>query len=61
MNGYIAFYGSRQTDIHAETSYQAQQKAVAFFKPPKSKQHLVSVHLAEVGGQQHSIHPGELP
>lgn len=52
MNGYIAFYAGKQIEVYAESSYQAQVKAVEAFKPPKSKKHMVHVHLAEVNGQQ---------
>jgi hypothetical protein len=52
MNGYKAFYNGRETDIYADTLLQAKEKAVAFFKPPKSKQHMVHVHLCEKGGEQ---------
>jgi hypothetical protein len=52
MNGYIAFFNDRRIEIYADTSYQAQLKAVEIFKPSKSKRHLVSVHLAEKGGEQ---------
>ncbi|MPR11943.1 hypothetical protein [Microvirga tunisiensis] len=52
MNGYKAFYNGRETDIHADTLLQAKEKAVAFFKPPKSKTHMVHVHLCEKDGEQ---------
>lgn len=45
--GYIGFYNGKQVEIHADTLYEAKQKAISFFKPPKSKQHMVHVHLAE--------------
>lgn len=51
MNGYIGFYESKQHEFHAESSYKAQQLAVAFFHPPKSKAHMVHVHLTEKEGQ----------
>lgn len=49
-NGYICMYGARRFECYAPTQYQAFQKAVEHFKPPKSKRHLVSAHLAERGG-----------
>ncbi len=52
MNGYIAFFNGKQYEVHAETSFQAQEKAIAYFKPAKSKRHLVYVHLAEKDGEQ---------
>ena len=52
MNGYIAFYNQKTFEVQAKSSYEAQQKAVEHFKPPKSKQHMVSVVLAEKEGKQ---------
>ena len=46
-HGYVAFYNGRETDVYAKTSYEAYTKAVDLFKPPKSKKHMVHVHLAE--------------
>lgn len=50
MNGYKAFYKGRETEVMADTSYEAQQKAAAFFKAKKS--HEVTVVLCEKQGQQ---------
>lgn len=52
MNGYIAFYNGKQIEVYANTSYEAQEKAILQFKPPKSKKHMVDVHLAEKDGNQ---------
>jgi hypothetical protein len=52
MNGYIAFFNGKQTEIHAETQYAAKVKAEEFFKPVKSKKHLITVVLAEKEGKQ---------
>ncbi len=52
MNGYLAFYQGQQKEIYEESLYKAKLKAVAEFKAPKSKQHLVSVHLCELEGKQ---------
>lgn len=51
MNGYIALYQGKTTELHADSLYAAKTKAVEYFKPPKSKHHLVSVHLAEKDGE----------
>lgn len=51
-NGYIAFYDGQQTEIYADTSYDAQQKAIDFFNPPESKKHTVTVIIAEQDGKQ---------
>ena len=48
LNGYIAFYRSRRTEVYAKTSHEAQQKAAAFFKARKSYD--VTVVLAEKAG-----------
>ena len=50
MNGYIAFYKGKSTEVHAESSYAAQLKAAKFFKARKS--HEVTVVLAELNGEQ---------
>jgi hypothetical protein len=52
MNGYKAFYNSRTAEVYADTLSQAKDKAVALFKAPKSKRHMVSVVLCEVAGEQ---------
>lgn len=51
MNKYIAYFSGKETTVEAESSYAAQQKAVAIFKPAKSKQHMVHVHLHEKDGK----------
>ena len=51
MNGYIAFYSGKTTEIYAESIYQAKLKAIEHFKPRKSQQHMVSVILAEKNGE----------
>jgi len=53
LNGYKAFYNDKETDIWANDLYEAKQKAIAYFKPKKSKEHMVSVHLCEkANGEQ---------
>ena len=47
MNGYAAFYAGRQTEVRAASLYAAKLAAVAFFKPRRSQEHMVHVHLAE--------------
>lgn len=47
LYGYICLYGSQRWETRAASLYAAQQLAVAHFKPPKSKRHLVTAHLAE--------------
>jgi len=50
MNGYQAFYRGRKTEVMADTSFQAQEKAAEFFKAKKSYE--VSVILCEKNGEQ---------
>ena len=47
MRNYIAMYNIKQMNVKAASSYQAQKTAIDWFKPPKSKQHMVHVHLAD--------------
>lgn len=47
MHGYKAFYDRRTADVYAESQLEAKEKAIAIFKPAKSKQHMVSVVLCE--------------
>lgn len=49
--GYITFYEEKQWECHAKSSYDAYEKAVAHFKPTKSKRWMISVMLAEKDGQ----------
>lgn len=49
--GYIALYGDKRHDLHAGSLYEAKRKAIEHFRPPKSRQHLVTVHLAEIDGE----------
>ena len=60
MNGYKAYYNGKDTEIFAATLWEAKQKAIAFFKVPKSKHGIVAVVLCEKEGQQVE-HKGELP
>lgn len=50
MNGYICFYRGKRIELHAESSYQAQQKAAAQFKAKKAYE--ITVMLAETNGEQ---------
>jgi len=50
LNGYIALYKGKQTEIYAESSYQAQQKAMAYFKTKKGFE--ISVYLCEQNGKE---------
>lgn len=50
MNGYVAFYRGKRTEVYADTTLEAQTKAAAHFKA--RKQHEVTVVLAEQDGEQ---------
>ena len=50
MNGYKVFYKDQETEIMADTSYDAQQAGAKFFKARKPWD--VTVRLCEKDGQQ---------
>lgn len=52
INEYLGYYQGKQLEVFASTLLEAKTKALIEFKPPKSKAHLVSVHLVKVGGRQ---------
>ncbi len=58
MNGYIAFYRGKKIEVHAETSYKAQQLAAQQFKAKKSYE--VTVVLAEKQGELVTHSPASL-
>ena len=51
-NEYLGYYQGKQLEVFASTLLEAKTKALIKFNPPKSKAHLVSVHLVKVGGRQ---------
>jgi len=51
MNGYVCFYGGKRIELHAESLLAAKKAAIKQFKPPRSREHLVTVVLAEVNGK----------
>jgi len=55
MNGYIGFYKGKQYEVHAGTSYQAQQKLCNQIQAKtrrKVKDYDISITLAEKDGEQ---------
>ena len=60
MNGYVCFYYHKRIEVYADSLFAAKEKAVAEFKAPKSKRHMVSVMLAEKGGEPVVHNPGVL-
>lgn len=53
MNGYVAFYNGQRLEVYAKDLWAAKQQVIEKLKAPKSKQHMVSVMLAEKDG--HSV------
>lgn len=51
MNKYQCFYNGKNTTIEAATPWAAKEKAVVFYKVPRSKTGLVAVVLCEVDGR----------
>lgn len=49
MNGYIALYRNKRTEVRAASSSEAQRIAAASFKAKKAYE--VSVYLAEKSGE----------
>lgn len=54
LNGYKAFYKGKTTEVHAETSYAAQQQAAKHFKAKKTYE--VTVVLCERRDGSQVIH-----
>ena len=52
MNGYVCFYNGKRWECYASSMFDAKEKAVAYFKPPKSKQHMVRAVLAKWAAPQ---------
>lgn len=52
MNGYKAFYNNKTTEVYADTSLQARDKAAAFWKVKPKDAYKVTVVLCEQDGKQ---------
>lgn len=56
MNGYLCCYGEKEVSVYAETSYEAQRKAMVEFQKmfprKKIKSFQVDVYLVEKGGNE---------
>lgn len=52
MYGYICFFGNKSVEVFADTSYQAQKKAVEIFKVSQKHAYKISVNLAEKNENQ---------
>ena len=55
LRPYIAFYNGRRLELWARTSHAAQARATIEFNPPKSKRHMVHVHLADIARDTFSL------
>lgn len=55
MNGYIAYYGNDRTEVRANTTIAARDKAIAIFQKGNPRKRIkpfeVSVILAQKGGE----------
>lgn len=51
MNTYVAFYNDKRIDIHANTLWEAQEKAEEVFNAHGKKSWKIHIVLAEVNGQ----------
>lgn len=60
MNGYKGFFNGRTCDVYAPSLYAAKLKAIAYFKPRKSQEHMVSVMLCELSGEQVTHSPANI-
>jgi hypothetical protein len=49
MNGYIALYKNKKTEVYAKTSYEAQELAAKEFKAKKSYEVTVFLSIREDG------------
>lgn len=50
MNGYVAIWKSKRAEVHANTAYEAQGKALVIFKGAHPWD--ISIVLAEKDGKQ---------
>jgi hypothetical protein len=51
MNGYIAFWKGKKTEVNANTAYEAQEKAAYIFGK-RCNRWDVTVVVAEIAGKQ---------
>lgn len=49
--GYIAFFNDKRHELYADSLYAAKLEAIKHFKPRKSQEYMVHVHLAEKDGE----------
>lgn len=46
-SGYVYFYNGQRIELYAKSAVDAKDKAVAYFKAPKTKRHMVYGMIAE--------------
>ncbi len=54
--GYVAFFNGKRHELYAASLYEAKQAAVKHFEAPRSKEHTVSVMLAERADGSKVVH-----
>lgn len=54
--GYIALFNGQRAEFYAPSLWAAKEQAVKYFRPAKSKAHMVSVHLAERADGSDVVH-----
>ena len=47
MYGYVCFYNAKRIEVYATSMYAAKLQAIAQFKAPRSREHMISIILAE--------------
>jgi hypothetical protein len=55
-SGYVYFYNGKEIALYAKSAADAKDKAVAYFKPPKSKRHMVHGMIAENSSGEQVVH-----
>ena len=48
LRPYVFFYNGQRWECHAESTFEARQKAASHLKVTLRRQHLISVMLADV-------------
>ena len=56
MYGFVCFYAGKRIEVYAASMYAAKLQAIAQFKAPKGKSHMVSVVLAALPNGSEVVH-----
>jgi hypothetical protein len=59
-NGYVFFFNGKRIELYAKSLYEAKELAVAFFKPSKSKRHMVHGMIAETAAGEAVVHVADM-